>query len=69
MHMCLGHYVIEYNYTFQVRYLPNNLTFNGDNLEVLTELRGKTVTWRPAPAATATLNGNLLGTIRVICSG
>ena len=51
--------------SLQVRHLPNNQTFNEGNLEVSTELHGKTVTWRPTPAATATLNGNLLGTIRV----
>ena len=51
--------------SLQVRQLPNNQTFNEGNLEVSTELHGKTVTWRPTPAATTTLNGNLLGTIRV----
>lgn len=51
--------------SLQVRHLPNNQTFNEGNLEVSTELHGKTVTWRPTPAATTTLNGNLLGTIRV----
>ena len=51
--------------SLQVRHLPNNQTFNEGNLEVSTELHGKTVTWRPTPAATTTLDGNLLGTIRV----
>ena len=49
----------------QVRHLPNNQTFNEGNLEVSTELHGKAVTWRPTPATTTTLDGNLLGTIRV----
>ena len=49
----------------QVRHFPNNQTFNEGNLEVSTELHGKTVTWRPTPATTTTLDGNLLGTIRV----
>ena len=51
--------------SLQVRHLLNNQTFNEGNLEVSTELHGKTVTWRPTPAATTTLDGNLLGTIRV----
>ena len=46
----------------QVRHLPNNQTFNEGNLEVSTELHG---TWRPTPATATTLDGNLLGTIRV----
>ena len=41
------------------------MTFSADNLEVSITLNGKTVTWKPTPAVNTTLNGNLLGTIRV----
>lgn len=48
-----------------MRYLPSSTTFNADNLEVSITLNGETVTWNPTPAVNTTLNGNLLGTIRV----
>ena len=41
------------------------MTFSADNLEVSITLNGKIVTWKPTPAVNTTLNGNLLGTIRV----
>ena len=49
----------------QVRYLPTDQSFNADNLEVSIVLNGEEVTWSPTPAVNASLNGNLLGTIRV----
>ena len=49
----------------QVRYLPSNVTFSAANLEVSLMLGGKPVVWRPVPGVNATLNGNLLGTLRV----
>ena len=52
----------------QVRYLPDQFTFNNKNLEVSIQLNGNTVVWQPIPGVNATLNGNLLGTIRVRCS-
>ena len=49
----------------QIRYLPNGQTFNAGNLQVSLQLNGKTVTWSPGSTANTSLNGNLLGTIRV----
>lgn len=49
----------------KVRYLPSSQVFSADNLEVSIVVKGKTVVWRPTPAVNATLNGNLLGTVRV----
>ena len=49
----------------KVRYLPSSQAFSADNLEVSIVMKGKTVVWRPTPAVNATLNGNLLGTVRV----
>lgn len=55
---------------WQVRYTPTGQTFTAANLEVSVQLNRETVTWVPEPAVTASLRGNLLGTIRVswICS-
>ncbi|KAL5486960.1 hypothetical protein EMCRGX_G019505 [Ephydatia muelleri] len=50
----------------QVRYLPDQFTFNNKNLEVSIQLNGNTVVWQPTPGANATLNGNLLGTVRTL---
>jgi len=49
----------------EVRYLPDNQSFSADNLEVSIVLNGEEVMWSPTPAVNASLNGNLLGTIRV----
>ena len=50
---------------WQVRYTPTGQTFTAANLEVSVQLNEETVTWVPEPAVTASLHGNLLGTIRV----
>ena len=49
----------------QVRFLPNNVSFNQHNLQVSIQLNGEEKEWSPMPALNTTLNGNLLGTIRV----
>lgn len=60
--------IILIYFVFQVRYLPDQFTFNNKNLEVSIQLNGNTVVWQPTPGANATLNGNLLGTVRVRCN-
>ena len=49
----------------QIHYLPNGETFTSANLKVSLQLNGETVVWTPLPALDMSLQGNLLGTVRV----
>jgi hypothetical protein len=56
----------SYLISIQVHFLSSSMeSFNSENLEVLIQLGGATVTWKPTPAVQDTLGGNLKGTIRV----
>ena len=43
----------------------DNNSFNADNLQVMIQFNGSTTTWSPQPTFNRTLDGNLLGTLRV----
>jgi len=49
----------------QVNYKPDDSAFTADNLQVMVKFNGNTTVWSPYPTFNRTLDGNLMGTIRV----
>jgi len=49
----------------QVNYKPDDSAFTADNLQVMVQFNGNTSVWSPQPTFNRTLDGNLMGTIRV----
>ena len=43
----------------------DNTSFNANNLQVMIQFNGNTAMWSPQPTFNRTLDGNLLGTLRV----
>ena len=48
-----------------MNYKPDDSAFTGDNIQVVVKFNGNTTMWFPQPAINQTLDGNLMGTIRV----
>ena len=60
--------VCELTQNVQISYMADGNSFNEDNLMVTLKnfkVNGQTKVWFPKPTVNATLEGNLLGTIRV----